>query len=151
MKHQRGVNKFEFAIAVSILAVLATVLLVRLNAMQAEAERMEVDLTVRNIRTGMQVAIGERIMHGQENRIVEVAEANPLDFLGERPRGVNDARVAAAPGHWAYDPVRRELSYLPRSPEAFADARELRWRYLARVDSSGSTIGVSLVALQPQR
>jgi type II secretory pathway pseudopilin PulG len=147
MKRQRGSNKFDFAITVVIFSVLATALLVRLNAIQEEAERTEVQLTVRNIRVGIQLAIGERIMRGEEGRIVEVAQANPVDFLGHKPRGFTDARAPEAPGQWSYDPVRRELKYQPRIPGAFADATELSWRYVARVDSSGRTVGISLEGL----
>ena len=147
MKRQRGASKFEFAVTVAILGVLAAALLVRLNAIQAEAERTEVSLTVRNIRVGIQLAIGERIMRGEEERIIEVAQASPIDFLGHRPRGFTNGPFAEASGQWAYDPVRRELSYMPRLPEAFADATELHWRYVARLDSSGRTVGASLVGL----
>ena len=147
MKPQRGASKFEFAITVAILGVLAAALLVRLDAIQAEAERTEVELTVRNIRVGIQLAIGERIMRGEEERIGEVAEASPMDFLGHRPRGFTAGRVAETPGQWAYDPLTRELSYLPRLPQAFDHVGELRWRYLARLDASGKTVGASLVGL----
>lgn len=147
MKRQLGSNKFEFAITVMIFGVLATALLARLNAIQEEAERTEVELTVRNIRVGIQLAIGEHIMRGEEDRIGEVAQASPVDFLGHKPRGFTEAKLPEAPGQWTYDPVRRELGYQPRIPGAFADATELRWRYVARVDSSGRTIGVSLVGI----
>lgn len=147
MKRQRGASKFEFAVTVAIIGVLAAALLVRLNIIQADAERTEVDLTVRNIRVGIQLAIGERIMRGEEARIGEVAQASPIDFLGHRPRGFNAGSTPQGPGQWAYDPVLRELGYRPRLPEAFADATELHWRYVARVDSSGRTLGVSLVRI----
>jgi hypothetical protein len=55
--------------------------------------------------------------------------------------------VPQGPGHWSYDAVNRELVYLPRLPKAFADATELRWRYVARNDSSGRTVGASLVGI----
>jgi len=147
MRQQRGAGKFEFAITVAIFGVLATALMVRLNAVQAEAERTEVDLTVRNIRVGIQLAIGERIMRGEEERIAEVARASPIDFLGHRPRGFTEGRTPEGPGQWSYDPLRRELSYQPRLPAAFADATELHWRYVARVDAAGRTVGIGLVAL----
>ncbi|MDK9703719.1 MAG: hypothetical protein OEL20_11330 [Sulfuritalea sp.] len=148
MKCQRGASKLEFAVTVAILCVLGAALLVRLNAIQAEAERTEVNLMVRNIRVGIQLAIGERIMRGEEERIVEVAQASPVDFLGHRPRDFNElARTPEASGQWAYDPLRRELAYQPRLPGAFDGAAELRWRYVARLDASGKTVGASLVGL----
>lgn len=137
----------EFAVTVAIFGVLATLLLARLNAIEAEAERTEVNLTVRNIRVGIQLAIGERIMRGEEFRIIEVAQASPVDFLGHRPRGFSEGRTAEESGQWAYDPIRRELSYVPRMPEAFSGAKGLRWHYVARLDSSGRTVGASLIGL----
>ena len=147
MKRQHGASKFEFGVTVAIFGVFASSLLARLNAIQAEAGRTEVDLTIRNIRVGIQLAIGERIMRGEEFRILEVAEASPVDFLGHRPRGFNQGRTAEASGQWAYDPIGRQLSYMPRLPEAFAGAGELRWRYVAHVDASGRTVGASLIGL----
>lgn len=147
MKHQRGANKFEFAVIVVIFGILATILLVRLHGIEVEAERTEVDLTVRNIRVGIQLAIGERIMRGEEDRIVEVAQGSPIDFLGHRPRGFTDDKAAETSGQWAYNPVVRELIYLPRLPQAFDGAAELRWRYVARVDSSGKAVGASLIPM----
>lgn len=148
MGRQQGFSKFEFSLVIAVIGILATALMARLNAIQAEAERTEVNLTVRNMRVGIQLAIGERIMRGEENRIVEVAQASPVDFLGHRPRDFNaEAGTPMAPGQWAYDPVRRELAYQPRLPEAFAGAAELHWRYVARFDSSGRPVGASLVGL----
>jgi len=147
VKRQRGASKFEFAVTVAIFGMLATLLLARLNVIQQDAERTEVELTIRNIRVGVQLAIGERIMRGEEERILEVAQASPVDLLGHRPRGFSDDPLARDPGQWTYDPVRRELSYLPRQPAAFADARELRWRYVARLDDAGRTVGASLMRL----
>ncbi len=148
MNRQRGVSKFEFALTVAIFGVLAAVLMQRLSAIQSAAERTEVDLTVRNIRVGIQLAIGEHIMRGEEQRIGEVAQASPVDFLGHRPRGFNAiATEPEASGEWAYDRLRRELAYRPRQPQAFGGAEELRWRYVARIDPSGRTVGASLVAL----
>ncbi len=151
MNRQRGASKFEFAVTVAILGFLAAVLLVRLTAIEAEAERTEVDLTVRNIRVGIQLAISERIMRGEEERIREVAQASPIDFAvdyaGDRPQSFSAGRFPEAPGQWAYDPARRELAYRPRMPEAFDGIAELHWRYVARFDSSGKAVGVTLVRL----
>lgn len=147
MKHQLGASKLEFAVVVAILGILAAMLLTRLSAVEADLERIEVDLTVRHIRAGIQVAAGERIMRGEEHRIAEIAQASPIDFLGERPRRFNEGLTAEVSGQWAYDPNRRELSYIPRVPSAFGGAEVLRWRYESRLDLSGKTVGISLVKL----
>ncbi len=147
MSRQAGATKFEFALTVAIFGVLAALLLQRLALIEEEAERTEVDLTIRNMRVGIQLAIGERIMRGEEERLAEVAAASPVDMLGKRPRGFVAEPAATAAGEWAYDPRRRELRYLPRLPQAFGGAEELRWRYVARTDAAGKVVGVSLVGL----
>lgn len=147
MRYRRGFSKFEFALVVALVGVLATALLGRLLVIEAEAERTEVALTIRNIRVGIQLAIGERIMRGEEARLAEVARASPLDFLGQPPRGfVARAATPAAPGQWTYDARRRELAYRPRLPQAFAGAEELHWRYLARFNAAGQVVGASLTS-----
>jgi type II secretory pathway pseudopilin PulG len=142
-----GLTTLEFAVVLAVFVVLAGALMVRLNSIQEEAERTEVSLTIRNIRVGIQLAIGERIMRGEEERISEVAQASPIDFLGHLPRDFNPGSFPEAPGQWAYDPLRRELTYWPRLSGAFAVATELRWRYVARLDPAGRTVGISLIGL----
>ena len=53
MEQARGGTKLEFALVVVIFGILATALLNRLQAIEADAERTEVELTVRNIRVGV--------------------------------------------------------------------------------------------------
>lgn len=147
MTFSHGFSKLEFAVAVAVLGLLAPVLLLRLNAIQTEAERTEVDITVRNIRAGIRMAESERILRGEENRIIEIVQANPIDFLARSPDGTAGASVADPSAQWNFDAARRELVYRPRSPDAFGGATELRWRYVARVDSAGRTIGAGLIRL----
>ena len=64
-----GTVKLQFAVAAGIFCLLAAILLVRLMPFEADAERAEVELTIRNIRVGIHMAGGERIMHREEYRI----------------------------------------------------------------------------------
>jgi hypothetical protein len=146
MALQRGMSKLELAVVTTIVGLLATVLLVRLAALEAESERLEVDLTVRNIRVGIQHAVGERVMRGEESRIPEIVSANPLSFLGH-PASSSFAKSAQGRGGWSYDMQERELRYQPRSPGLSAESRDLRWRYVARRDSSGRIVGAALEAV----
>lgn len=148
MERQSGVTKLEFAIAIGVIATLTTVLLLRLPYLQAESERLEVEQTVRNIRVGVLQAIGEHVIHGQENRITEVVSSNPIELLETEPAGYR--RGTSKPkqtGEWAYDRSTRELAYWPRFPDSFTGATELRWVYAPIVDSSGRAVGAHLVAL----
>ncbi len=139
-----GTSKLQFAVAVGIFGLLAAILLVRLEAVEAEAERTAVDLTLRNIRVGLQMSVGERIIQGEEHRIADILAANPLDFLASSPSSDGVAGSTSAMGAWTYDMRIRELRYHPRQARAFDDATRLRWRLVPRIDSAGRTVGVGL-------
>lgn len=142
-----GSSKLEYAVVAIIFGVLATALMQRLELVQAEAERTAVDLTIRNIRSGMQLAQGELIMHGEDGRIGELARQNPVLFLGKLPDGYEGEAVSPEqPGGWTYNPTLRELAYKPRLEPAFAGQAELRWRYQA-VLADGQIRGLRLSAL----
>jgi hypothetical protein len=145
VKRQAGLSKFEFAVVLAIFGVLAHILLDRLTALELETERLEVDLTVRHIHTGLKLAIGERLMRSEEQRIAELRDANPLDFLDLK---VGPGKTAGAPGSWRYDAASRILAYRPRQPEAFGGRTSLTWRYVGRTDEAGRTVGLRLEPLK---
>jgi hypothetical protein len=122
-------------------------LLQRLETVQEEAESTALDLTIRNIRTGMQLAQGELIMHGEDGRITELAQSNPVRFLGKLPDGYEGEAVSPEqPGGWTYNPTLHELAYKPRLAPAFAGRPELRWRYMP-VLADGQIRGLRLEAM----
>lgn len=139
-----GTSKLQFAVAVCIFGLLAAIVLVRLEIVEAEAERTAVDLVLRNVRVGMQLAVGERIIQGEEHRIADILTANPLDFLAQRPPVGDAPGLPPVMGAWTYDHRSHELRYHPRQARAFDDGKKLRWRLVPRIDSAGRTVGVAL-------
>lgn len=148
MAHGRGFSKLEFLVVLAILGVLAGSLLNRLIALEYETERLEVDLTLRHIDLGLKLAVGERIMRGEEARIAELAEANPLDFLGPDINRESVAATGRLPDltRWHYVPAKRDLTYRVRQPAAFEGKAELRWQFVASRDKLGRTVGLHLEA-----
>lgn len=139
-----GTSMLQFALVAGIFGLLAAILLLRLEAMEAEAERTAVDMVLRNVRVGLQLAVGERIIQGEEQRIAEILTSNPLDYLARHPPAADEHGSIPAMGEWTYDKGSRELSYRPRQTGAFDDAKRLRWRLVPRIDSGGRTVGVAL-------
>jgi hypothetical protein len=144
VKRQTGLGKFEFAVVLAIFGVLATLLLDRLVALEHETERLEVSLTLRHIDIGLKLAIGERTMRGEEAKIPELLQRNPLDFLGRQKVGAG----GTAPGSWHYTPDTHILSYRPRQPEAFGGRNRLDWRFVGHTDELGRTVGLRLDPLK---
>lgn len=144
---QEGIGKLEFLLLVAVIGVLAHALLDRLVELEREGERTEVDLAVRNMGVGLRLAVGERLMRGQEDRLPELLEANPVSFLGRLPRGYAAGGEEPGAGSWRFDPATRVLSYRPRQPEAFGGHPELRWKMDAQGLIAGRVAGIQLKRL----
>jgi len=155
MKRQTGFGKFEFAVVLAIFGVLATLLLGRLIALEQATERLEVELTVRHINTGIKLAVADAIMRGEEMRIAELADANPLEFLapkvgagGTAQPGAANTGTAPTLAGWHYTTDSRTLNYRTRQPEAFDGREQLAWRYISHTDELGRSAGLRLKALK---
>jgi hypothetical protein len=138
-RRQRGLSKLEFAVVLAIFGVLAHLLLGRLTVLEHETERLEVTLTLRHIDIGLKLAIGERLMRGQDSEIPALLDRNPLEFLEAQKVGAGDTA-----GSWGYDGTGRILRYRPRQPEAFGGETALRWRFAGQRDELGRTVGLGL-------
>ena len=148
MSNSSGISKLEFLVLVAVIGVAATAFLQRVLDVEWESERTEVSLTVRNMRVGLSLAVGERLMRGQEDQLAELLDANPTVFLGHLPRGyVAAATDAVRQGAWHFDPATRILSYRPRQPEAFGGRQELRWKMTSRGSIGGRIAGIRLESL----
>ena len=145
MRKHRGRSKLEFLVIVALFGILAAALLDRLTGIEQAAERTEIELTVRNMRVGLQRAIGERLMRGEEHRLAELVDANPVGFLGWLPQGYRgEAAAPGGPGTWRFDPATHALAYRPRQPEAFGGRTELRWKLASQGSVGGRIAGMRL-------
>ena len=142
---QRGIGKFEFLVLIAVIGALAGVFLDRLRNLEQEAERTEISLTERNMRVGLALAVGERIMQGREDSLAELLSASPLDFLG-RPPGDYFAEPDQNTGSrsWRADPATGIVTYRPRQPEAFGGRTALCWKIVAQRATSGRVTGIGL-------
>lgn len=145
-------------------AVIGSWLLAALNDAQERGEKQAIEVTVRNMRTGMQLAMGEALMHQREGEIASWVGSDPVRWLGAKPAGyVGDCSAKEAsdlpPGTWCFDRERCELVYRPRNASHLhvqdaGGARppgQLRWRVARAPESlaSGGFVGlrVELVTL----
>lgn len=144
MKRPHGRGMLDFLLVVLIFGVLAATLLGRLIDIDRTAERAAVDLAIRNMRVGLQLAIGERIVQGREDSMGELLDVNPLSFLTSQPahEAVNGDMVE--PGNWRFESADRTLFYWPRQPEAFGGRTELRWRIAAQRAGGQRIAGIRL-------
>ncbi|HQR04209.1 MAG: hypothetical protein JSR19_08455 [Proteobacteria bacterium] len=141
----QGRGLFEFLILIIVIALLGAVFLSRIADIERQTEQLAVDLTIRNIRVGLQLAIGERIMEGREDSLADLLVADPLEFLGRVPEGYfNEPGPPPASARWHFSRARHELTYWPRQPEAFGGRRELHWQLRAVSVRGGRVDGLRL-------
>lgn len=147
---------FQSAVIFVLLAVLALVLLRALDEAEVQAERQAVELTVRNMRAGLQYAMSEALMHQQENEIAAWAGSDPTRWLQVRPAGYRGACSSVESknlpdGAWCFERDGRRLVYRPRALTALHGpenelCKELSWR-VTRMDrgaAHGAFIGVRI-------
>lgn len=146
--------------------LLGSWLLGALHEAQERGEKQAVELAVRNMRTGMQLAMGEALMHGREGEIASWLGSDPVRWLGRQPDGyrgecsVQEADNLPA-GAWCFDRERRELAYRPRNADRLqilttADGRQskqLRWRVARAPESaaSGGFVGLRVEIVTPYK
>jgi len=142
---RQGFSKLEFAIVATLLGILAAMLLARLEALERQAEQLEVELALRNLRLGLRLAISEKVIRGEEAQIGALLEADPVEWLGLAPAKLGAGGTAS---RWHYDAATHVLSYRPRQPTAFGGQEELAWRLRAIRDASGRVTGISVETLK---
>ena len=110
---------FMGAVLLALLGVLVLAVLNALNEIEAKAERQAVELTVRNMRTGMQFAMADALIRQREHEIEPWIGGNPVRWLETPPIGYRgdcspEERQRLDVGAWCFDRVSRELVYKPR-------------------------------------
>jgi len=142
---------FQWAVLFLVLGSLATVLLSALDDIKERAEKQVVDLTLRNMRTGMRLAMGEALIQQREREIATWGGGNPVGWLGAPPVGYRGECSAGesrrlSGQEWCFERPSGELVYRPNSvdhlhdPVAEKDSPcvQLRWR-VARLSESASS------------
>ncbi|CAG4885207.1 conserved protein of unknown function [Georgfuchsia toluolica] len=132
-------SRFELA----VIAVVAGIFLLAMLVTEAQSERLAMTLAIRNMRTGLQLAMAEKLMRGEDKSMGTLAETNPLELIG-RPNGGSGAK-----GDWQFDARRHELVYRPLIPMAFEGRSELRWHIVGISGPGGGVTGLRLAEVAP--
>ncbi|MBS1198464.1 MAG: hypothetical protein H6R18_2249 [Proteobacteria bacterium] len=162
--YYQGSRWFPGGVALLLILLFALWLLASLAEMQERSEKLMVELTIRNVRVGLKVAMVQAMAHGQEGEIRRWAGRNPLLWLGAIPEGNMDIAKAEsnltvipdgyggnctpqemrelAGGSWCFDPDSGELAYRPRndrhlrSISSAEQSKVLRWKVVASGDGN---------------
>ena len=152
-----GFTLFELIVVICVAGVLAAAAIERLLYYQELAEKAAMESVLAGTKMGLQIRMAELIITGNQARMAELEQENPMRWLDEPPASfAGDYRVPARGGSWYFARDARQLVYVPNSSRHLqfgGDAAELRFqvklRYAEMDGGSGRMKTLSGVALEP--
>lgn len=147
-----------------VIGSMAMGLLWALSDAKERAEKLLVELTVRNMRTGMQLAMGEALMQQRAGEVASWVGSNPVLWLGSSPEGYRGECSAAesqglSGGEWCFERERRELVYRPyrtdrlraQPEDSGRQCEQLRWRVVRSPEgvAGGGFVGLRMEVASP--
>ncbi|OGA20067.1 MAG: hypothetical protein A3G25_14160 [Betaproteobacteria bacterium RIFCSPLOWO2_12_FULL_63_13] len=158
---QTGLSKLEFSVVAAVLSVIAGSLLVASLYYEEMTESTVVQLTVRNMRSGMRYQIADKLIQGRTRELSAMVRANPVAWIDRSPEGyvgpVRHGDIGSLPkGSWFFDEDTRELGYIPKLSFHLSVERErrgiLRWQVRAlKSDGPSEVQGLMLIPVNPYR
>ena len=112
-----GFTLFELIAVVCLVAILAGVLLNRMEVYREAAEKASVQQTAAAIKSALQMRAASYMIAGRDNDIEGLRNENPVNWLQEPPLGyagefAGDAYSRVPRGSWYFDVARKELVYV---------------------------------------
>jgi hypothetical protein len=156
-KRSCGATKFEFALAVVLIGIFATFLLNRLSYYEAQAEKTNMESTVRAIKSGLRIQMATMMIHGRVQEYAQLAQQNPLDWLelnaakDNDPGGKTKSDWGLLAG-WSYDKSTQTLVYSVKHGDDFqsdtSGNKRIRWKVKLIRDEADPAKPVVSVALE---
>lgn|GEM_PF-999682 len=107
----------EFPLVVILLGTLWHVAFDHTKEGEELGEKAAVEFTIRNVRSGLEMEMAERMLTGHERKIAEMAGSNPVLWLEKPPQGYlgefSTAPEKFPPATWYFDKQRKMLIYKP--------------------------------------
>jgi hypothetical protein len=125
-RHAPSARRFDFAVTVTVIAILATLLLGYLNKMQHDIERLIVETELNSFRLSLAEAWVHKIVSNQSIDSTALQNSNPMLLMAEKPKNYI-GELAEAPSNkkeiWYFDTTKKQLIYV------FNDGSQTRYSF----------------------
>ena len=142
--NQCGASFVEFAVSTALIGIVVGALLERALYYQEYAEKIAMESTAENIRTGLRYKVADLMLANRMSEIPALADENPMVWLGERPPNylgeLESAPADEAKGQWHFNKRNRELVYTVNNRRHFSPSlyRDFSVRYRPMRVSTGT-------------
>lgn len=125
-RHTPSTHRFDFAVTLTVIAILATLLLGYLNKAQHDIEKVIVNTELNNLRLSLAEAwLHKNLLHQpfdsealkDSNPLLWVAE-KPENYIGELKKAPSEAKAV-----WYFDTTKKRLVYV------FNDGQQVQFRF----------------------
>lgn len=162
MSFHKGFTLLELVIVIAIIALLSTIAIDRLWAMQIKAEQAAMQSVIGAIQSALGIKVAESLLAGDTTHLAALANSNPMDQLAEVPNNYIGAVIDATEvrgGQWYFDLREQVLVYRPYNAANFrggtADPTQARFAVRLDIEAPRSgrrgqgIVGARLVAVEP--
>lgn len=148
----------SFAVAALAIAILSLWLAASLDETGERTEKLLVELAERRMRMGLQLAVGNAMIHGRTHELGSWVGSNPARWLEGDLRGYIGncpAGQELAGGQWCFDTLRGELHYRPHLNQHLrlkkgGEVSLLRWKVVAEnATTTDGMLGLRVENLTP--
>ena len=114
-RHAPSKHRFEFAVTVTVIAILATLLLGYLNKVQQDIERLIVETELNSFRLSLAEAWVHKSIKNQSMDNAALQNSNPMLLMAEKPKNYI-GELSEAPSNkkeiWYFDTTKKQLIYV---------------------------------------
>lgn len=145
-RHAPSARRFDFAVTVCVIGLLATWLLHSLNAAQHEIEKVTHQTALNNMRLGMAEAWIHHNVANTAFNVYSLVGTNPMQFIAEKPSnyvGEYQAAPSTNQAIWYFNTQTKQLIYV------YSDGEQITYRLVLATGQANTTLnsisGLSLV------
>lgn len=136
-RHAPSTHRFDFAVTLSVIGIMATLLLHYLNDSQNEIEQVIVKTELNNLRIGLaETWVHKNVTHQpidiealKDSNPMLLVTASPQNYIGERsaaPSSVNEI--------WYFDTTKKRLIYVSN------DGHQTQYRFISTAGQAKASL-----------
>jgi len=124
ISRQVGVSQLEVLLVITLILVMITTLLHKLQLFYDDSEQIQVEALLDSLNTSINTRVTEQIVQGDMPALANYAGSNPIQMLAAEPANYSgeygETETKLQSGHWYFNTRLRHLVYQLRDPGKIA-------------------------------